>query len=194
MKEQLSQIDLYVTLDNDELSKSFHQTLASIELDAFVNRTLEEAGIAQPVMLTLMVTDEATIQDMNHQYRQQNKPTDVLSFPLLDKPLVDAPPEELWQPIEDLEAGKTADQQGDQPLPAFVPPPDQPTNLGDIAISWPTVLRQAAEAGHTPTYEFLYLFAHGILHLVGYDDQTEAGYRTMVRKQEAILAAVGAQA
>jgi probable rRNA maturation factor len=51
------------------------------------------------------------------------------------------------------------------------------------------VLRQAAAAGHSPRQEFLYLLAHGILHLVGYDDQTQAGYETMVRKQEAILAA-----
>src|SRR5216683_1096884 len=55
----------------------------------------------------------------------------------------------------------------------FVTPTELPTNLGDIVISWPTIVRQATEVGHNSTYELLYLLAHGVLHLVGYDDQTE---------------------
>ena len=62
-----------------------------------------------------------------------------------------------------------------------------PTNLGDIVISWPTVTRQAEQAGHSPSYELLYLLSHGTLHLVGYDDQTEEGYQAMVRLQESIM-------
>ena len=42
-------------------------------------------------MLTLLITNDETIKEMNKQYRQLNKPTDVLSFPLLEKPLVNAP-------------------------------------------------------------------------------------------------------
>jgi len=57
-------------------------------------------------------------------------------------------------------------------------------------ISWPTVLRQAREAGHSPIYELLYLLSHGVLHLIGYDDQTEAGYQAMVDLQQAILQAM----
>ncbi|MBA2284742.1 MAG: rRNA maturation RNase YbeY, partial [Ktedonobacteraceae bacterium] len=48
--------------------------------------------------------------------------------------------------------------------------------------------------GHSPTYELVYLIAHGVLHLVGYDDHTEAGYQTMVRLQQNVLAAVGQKA
>ncbi|WP_052888659.1 rRNA maturation RNase YbeY [Thermogemmatispora carboxidivorans] len=190
MDEQLSQVvDLYVTLEDMALKRSFDEALASVDLDAFARRALLEAGVHQPVMFTLMVTDDATIQEMNNQYRQQNKPTDVLSFPLLDQPLVEAPAELLWQPPE--QPADLAPEAAAPTPPPFVTPPGQPTNLGDIAISWPTVLRQAAAAGHSPRQEFLYLLAHGILHLVGYDDQTQAGYETMVRKQEAILAATG---
>jgi probable rRNA maturation factor len=190
MDEQLSQIvDLYVTLEDVALKRSFDEALALIDLDAFARRALLEAGVDQPVMFTLMVTDDATIQEMNNQYRQQNKPTDVLSFPLLDQPLVEAPAELLWQPPE--QPANLASEAAAFTPPPFITPPGQPTNLGDIAISWPTVLRQAAAAGHSPRQEFLYLLAHGILHLVGYDDQTQAGYETMVRKQEAILAATG---
>ncbi|WP_069804697.1 rRNA maturation RNase YbeY [Thermogemmatispora onikobensis] len=190
MDEQLSQVvDLYVTLEDLALKRSFDEALASVDLDAFARRALLEAGVHQPVMFTLMVTDDATIQEMNNQYRQQDKPTDVLSFPLLDQPLVEAPAELLWQPPE--QAADLASEAAAPTPPPFVTPPGQPTNLGDIAISWPTVLRQAAAAGHSPRQEFLYLLAHGILHLVGYDDQTQAGYETMVRKQEAILTATG---
>nr|BBH95629.1 endoribonuclease YbeY [Thermogemmatispora argillosa] len=190
MDEQLSQVvDLYVTLEDVALKRSFDEALASVDLDAFARRALQEAGVHQSVMFTLMVTDDATIQEMNNQYRQQNKPTDVLSFPLLDHPLVEAPAELLWQPPE--QSTTSPSEAVAATPPPFVTPPGQPTNLGDIAISWPTVLRQAASAGHSPRQEFLYLLAHGILHLVGYDDQTQVGYETMVRKQEAILAASG---
>jgi probable rRNA maturation factor len=76
-------------------------------------------------------------------------------------------------------------------MPRFITPAELPLNLGDIVISWPTVVRQATEARHTPTYELLYLFTHGILHLVGYDDATEAGYTAMVNLQKAVLEAMG---
>ena len=61
-------------------------------------------------------------------------------------------------------------------------------------ISWPTVVKQAAEAGHSTAYELLYLVVHGVLHLVGYDDQNEAGYETMVQIQQAVLQTVGLKA
>lgn len=61
-------------------------------------------------------------------------------------------------------------------------------DLGDIAISYEAVKRQAATAGHAAGWEFCYLLVHGVLHLVGYDDQSEAGYNAMVKLQDAILA------
>jgi probable rRNA maturation factor len=67
-------------------------------------------------------------------------------------------------------------------------------NLGDIVMSWPTVTRQAIAAGHDPLVELLYLLSHGLLHLVGYDDHTEAGYQTMVNIQQTVLRALGYQA
>jgi probable rRNA maturation factor len=62
-------------------------------------------------------------------------------------------------------------------------------HLGDIVISWPTVIRQATEAGHKPAYELLFLLSHGVLHLIGYDDQTEAGYQAMIRLQQVVIKA-----
>jgi probable rRNA maturation factor len=188
MEEYNSEVELSINTGNEETDATIAELLSSFSLEGLLERTLHAAGITQPAMLTLIVTDDATIQDLNKRYRQQDKPTDVLSFPMLDKPLVNAPADQLWSSSEDHigEASEAVNQK-----PTFVTPSELATNLGDIVISWPTVVRQAAEAGHAPVYELLYLFAHGILHLVGYDDVTEAGYAAMVNLQRAVLETMG---
>ena len=180
-------IERYISTGNDEQNAVLEEMLTRLNVEDVVKKTLHAAGVMQPVMLTLLITDDETMRDMNKQYRQQDKATDVLSFPLLDRPLVNAPPDQLWTPPEDQEealAGKA------QSTPAFVTPPELPTNLGDIVVSWPTVLRQAGEAGQSAAHELLYLISHGVLHLVGYDDQSEAGYQAMVGIQQAVLEAI----
>jgi probable rRNA maturation factor len=181
-------IELYITVGDDQQNTAIEQLLGSVNLDEVVMRTLQAARVAQPVMLTLLITDDEGIREMNTQYRQQDKPTDVLSFPLLEKPLVEAPPELLWSVPTGEETAPA------QETPPFVTPPDMVTNLGDIVMSWPTLAQQAKEAGHSSLYELLYLLAHGVLHLVGYDDQTEAGYQAMVSIQEAVLKEIGQKA
>ncbi len=179
------ELELYVDTGNDETNASVQALLATLPLDQTIERTLQAAGISEPVMLTLLVTNDETIKEMNKQYRQLNKPTDVLSFPLLERPLVNAPAEQLWQPQEGEEAAT-----GTQ----FVTPPELVTNLGDVVISWPTVQRQAAEVGHSAGYELLYLLSHGVLHLIGYDDMSEAGYQAMVGIQQSVLQSLGQKA
>ncbi len=109
-------------------------------------------------------------------------------FPCSNEPLVDAPADQLWR-VEEVEDGEESGEErtGKATYPAFITPSGMPTNLGDIVISWPTVTRQAEQAGHPPAYELLYLLSHGTLHLIGYDDQTEEGYQAMVRLQEAVM-------
>ncbi|HEX6481389.1 MAG TPA: rRNA maturation RNase YbeY [Ktedonobacteraceae bacterium] len=184
MEEYTSEVELSINTGDEETDASIQELLSSFSLEEILERTLHAAGITQPATLTLMVTDDATIQDLNKRYRQQDKPTDVLSFPMLDKPLVDAPAEQLWA-LSQEQTGEVGEAVEDKP--AFVTPSELATNLGDIVISWPIVMRQAAEAEHAPVYELLYLFVHGILHLVGYDDATEAGYAAMVNFQRALL-------
>lgn len=185
-QEELHEIELYVDTGKDETNAAVQELLNTLPLDQTVEQTLQAAGINQPVMLTLLITSDETIKDMNKQYRQQNKPTDVLSFPLLEKPLVNAPADQLWQPQEGAEEA--------QPGTPFVTPPELITNLGDIVISWPTLERQATEANHSTSYELLYLLSHGVLHLVGYDDMREAGYQRMVGIQQSVLQALGQKA
>src|SRR5690242_13652247 len=130
-------IELYVSAGNDRQNEQLEQQLANVDLDSVALRTLQAVGITQQVMLTLLITDDEGISEMNKQYREQDKPTDVLSFPLLECPLVQAPEDQLWTP----QPSEQAEEPGK--LPEFVNPPGQITNLGDIVMSWPTIVRQA---------------------------------------------------
>lgn len=179
-------IELYVNIGDEQQNASVEEALSLINLDTVVSLTLQAVNLTQEFMLTLLVTDDDGIRDMNKQYREQDKATDVLSFPLVERPLVDAPLDQLWPPAEDAEATE-------QPH-TFITPPEIVANLGDIVVSWPTILRQAAEAGHDCQTELIYLLSHAVLHLVGYDDQTEAGYQAMVTIQQSILQAMGQKA
>ncbi len=173
--------------------------------------TLASAVIEQPVEVSLLLTGDDALRALNREYRGIDKTTDVLSFPLLSRPLVSAPAGQLWQSAEGEDAA-TADEQhatpsdpdaadqaeetiedGDEESGAFVfiGPAGEQVGVGDIAISRDAVRRQAAEAGHSPAYELAYLLAHGVLHLIGYDDHTQAGYQAMIAHQEAALACAG---
>jgi probable rRNA maturation factor len=177
--------------------------------------TLERVQVGESVEVSLLVTDDEGLRELNRDFRGRDETTDVLSFPLLDTPLVDAPDDELWQPGEQGAAGAMDETSGQGAWPGGDDlgaagltasadenvggeddeeeaedddAEDAPLHLGDIAISRDAVVRQAAAAGHSAARECAYLFAHGLLHLVGYDDATDAGYRAMVAHQEAALA------
>jgi probable rRNA maturation factor len=168
--------NLTIIID-DEVSEAA-RCLPQPLLARIAQTTLELAGIRQAVEVTLLVRDDAGLRELNRVYRGKDEVTDVLSFPLLDEPLVEAPAEELWQEVT-------------RPAVPFITAPDVALHLGDIAISYPTVVRQAGTAGHSPLHEFAFLLAHGMLHLIGFDDQTEAGYQRMVALQQAALLQAG---
>jgi probable rRNA maturation factor len=69
--------------------------------------------------------------------------------------------------------------------------PDLPFCLGDIIISVETAGRQAAERNHTLTEELVWLAAHGLLHLLGWDHPDEASLRDMLEQQDRLLQAIG---
>ena len=183
MAEYDSQVELSIDLSTEDDEAAVKHLLSSLPLEEVVSQTLLKAGIKQSVMLTLLITTDETIRNLNKRYRNQDKSTDVLSFPLLDMPIVSAPADQLWMPSDVLHG------EDFQTKRTFVTPPELTMHLGDIVISWPTVIRQATEAGHKPAYELLFLLSHGVLHLIGYDDQTEAGYQAMIRLQQVVIKA-----
>lgn len=74
----------------------------------------------------------------------------------------------------------------DDPCPV---PGDEPVTLGDVVIAPEVAEGQAAELGHTVEEELNLLLVHGILHLLGYDHETEDDARAMQERQEALLSA-----
>jgi len=110
--------------------------------------------------VTVLLTDDTEVHGLNHRYRGYDKPTDVLSFAQRD-PAPDAPP----------------------------PPdlPGAPLLLGDVVISVDTAERQAAAHGVSLEQELALLTVHGILHLLGYEDETDAGAERMREREREIL-------
>lgn len=111
--------------------------------------------------LSLQFTTNRTIQQLNREYRQHDRPTDVISFAALD----------------------------DAPLPPAVLE-EIPLNLGDLVVSVETARRQATENGHTLLEELAWLVAHGLLHLLGWDHPNEQELQAMWDMQRSLLALV----
>ena len=128
---------------------------------------LEECHYEAEVSL-LLTTDEE-IHKMNLEFRQIDRATDVLSFPMLeyetpgDLSGIDEEREELFDP----ESGELI--------------------LGDIVISKDKVLSQAEQYGHSPKREYAFLIAHSMLHLFGYDHMEEEERRIMEERQRRIM-------
>jgi len=118
--------------------------------------TLQEVDEEREIEVTVVVTDDAQVKDLNRQFREMDIATDVLSFPS----------EEI-----DIDTG----------LPY----------LGDIIISFPQALQQAARAGHPVEAELQLLAVHGMLHLLGYDHGTEEEKNKMWTKQSRVLEKLG---
>ena len=125
--------------------------------------TLEpELPPAPSYEIGLRLTDDAEIHSLNAQYRDQDKPTDVLSFAALE---VDFPQ-----------------------IPEMVA---APLYLGDIVISIDTAQRQAQQQGHTLSTELAWLAAHGLLHLLGWDHPDDQQLMQMLQKQIILLKEIG---
>ena len=112
--------------------------------------------------LTLRLTDDSEIQALNSQYRQQNKPTDVLAFAALEAE-----------------------------IPIFQPDEPEPLYLGDIIISLETAARQAQQNNHSLTIELAWLASHGLLHLLGWDHPDDERLEEMLAQQANLLKQVG---
>ncbi len=112
---------------------------------------------------TLALSGDNKVRDLNHQWRGLDKPTNVLSFP-------------SGETVEDALARGEA---------------DAGLFLGDIIIAEETLTREALDAGIPPTDHFLHLALHGMLHLLGYDHETDAEADAMEALETAILATLG---
>jgi len=154
---------------------------------ALLERLLQLAGEAEGVsagIVTLTLTDDAGIRALNKQFRGLDRPTDVLSFSM-----VESAEEELPVYMDD-DYEMASDEEEDW---ADMPTGGDPFSelLGDIVISVPRAAAQAEEYGHSVERELGFLFVHGFLHLLGYDHNAEEKERAMFAKQEEVLAKAG---
>lgn len=123
-----------------------------------------EPALRQSVYeLSLRLTDDAEVHQLNRDFRGIDRPTDVLSFAALEADPIPGPPDA-------------------EPEPLY---------LGDIIISLETAARQAVAGGHTQAVEDAWLAAHGLLHLLGWDHPDDEAAIAMLELQEELLRAVG---
>jgi len=154
----MSLTPLVVTVDIrfvDEQTDIFDETFAYQVLLA----AGERVGRSGEVSVSLVSDEE--IHDLNRTYRGIDRPTDVLSFAMLEG-------EEMAVPDENM-----------------------PELLGDIVISGETAIRQAEEYRHSVGRELAFLLVHGFLHLLGYNHETPAEEREMFEIQEEVLQVLG---
>ncbi len=126
--------------------------------------TLAHEQYHNPCEVSVTYTDNEGIHALNLQYREVDKPTDVLSFPLMDF------------------SGASEEPVADEPV----------VSLGDIVISLECARAQAEEYGHSFEREIAFLTVHSMLHLLGYDHETsEDDDRDMRARQSAIMTTMG---
>ena len=129
-----------------------------------IEQTLCEEQYQNDVEVSVTLTDDAGIHELNARFRDVDAPTDVLSFPLFD-----------------YENG------------CEEPPIDEMENmLGDIVLNLQRAEQQAGEFGHSFEREAAFLTVHSMLHLLGYDHETgEEDEAEMRARQRVVMAALG---
>jgi len=142
-------------------------------LQRVVNGACDMVGCPYEIEVSIVVTQNNSIQEMNREYRGIDAPTDVLSFPMVTYP----DPGDFSQ----IDKGSAAD---------FNPETGE-LLLGDIMLNYDRVISQAEEYGHSIQRELAFLTAHSMLHLFGYDHIEEAERLVMEEKQETLMEKLG---
>ncbi|WP_372423949.1 rRNA maturation RNase YbeY [Salinarimonas chemoclinalis] len=114
------------------------------------------AGVEGLVSLQLLLTDDAAIREINREWRNLDKPTDVLSFPA-----------------------------------APAPGHPGPRPLGDVVLAFETLARDAREEGKPLADHAAHLLAHGVLHCLGYDHDTDEAAEEMEALETRAMALIG---
>ena len=138
-----------------------------------VSFCLEHEAFPYEAEVNLTLTEDEGIHEINREYRQIDRPTDVLSFPMIN-----------YQKPGDFSCLEEESEDD------FNPDTGEAL-LGDIIISVDKVLEQAERYGHSPRREFAFLIVHSMLHLFGYDHETEQEREAMEERQRKILDDLG---
>ncbi|MGF7399408.1 rRNA maturation RNase YbeY [Thermoanaerobacterium thermosaccharolyticum] len=131
-----------------------------------VKTALDVEGVVDDVEVSVSFVDNEEIHKLNKYYRNVDRETDVLSFPLVEF-------EEIYSDIDE-ENYDEDDAAGPEPI-------------GDIVISLEKAKQQAEEYGHSFIREVAYLTAHSMFHLMGYDHETDDERKIMREKEDEVM-------
>ena len=151
---------LEIVYKDIEENNEYEEIIKKVIERCYKEENLENSKL----FITITLTDPENIQRINKEYRNREKPTDVLSFPMFEK-------EELEKKIANNDFGYE-------------------DILGDIIISIKRVEEQAEEYGHSFERELSYMVVHGFYHLMGYDHIREEDKIKMRPQEEKILQAL----
>lgn len=140
---------------------------------AVIDQVLEEEGCPYEAEVNLLLTSDEEIHRINLEYREIDRPTDVLSFPQVE---YGSPADFSWAEEHEMDC--------------FHPDTGE-LQLGDIIISLDKVREQAEKYNHGVKREYAFLIAHSMLHLLGYDHMTEKDAADMEARQAAVLDHLG---
>lgn len=151
---------------NIEKKQKYENVIKLVVDECFKTEKIDSTNL----YVSITLTNPEEIEKINMQYRNIDRPTDVLSFPMFEK-------EDLEKIIHNDVDSDVFNQQEDI--------------LGDIVISIPKVYEQAEEYGHSFERELAYMVVHGFYHLMGYDHIDEEDKKVMRQKEENILEHLG---
>ena len=143
-------------------------------LESFLRRVKSELGLKHSEVTVCLVNDKAMAR-LNQDFRKKKGPTDVLSFPQENF---------YWSQAtghstpRGRKARKTANLAKQPRLQK-----SGTTYLGDIAISPATARRYAKNNGRHLSSELRVLILHGVLHLLGYDHETDRGEMDVIEQR-----------
>lgn len=149
-----------IEYDGVEENNEYNDLIYDVINECFKNELMDKLKLYVSITLTL----PNVIKEINKKYRNIDKPTDVLSFPMFNKEEID----DIRDGINDLEEV-----------------------LGDIIISIPKVEEQATQYGHSFERELSYMCVHGFYHLMGYDHIIEKDKIKMRKKEDEVLTKLG---
>ena len=152
--------EIYVSREKRNLG---HNNAAALIKKA-IAMALEAEGVSVPCLVSVMLTDDEGIRQVNKEFRNIDRPTDVLSFPL-NELIPGAFDADICE--KDLDTGSIL--------------------LGDMMISLPRCEAQGEEFGHGFEREIMYLTVHSVLHLLGYDHVDEGEGKRLMRTREKII-------
>lgn len=138
-----------------------------------INQSLDSEDCPYEAEITIILTDNQQIKEINREQRNIDAPTDVLSFPLIE-----------YESPSDF---SHLEEEGEF---SFHPETGE-LLLGDIVISVEKVMEQAKEYGHSPERELGFLTAHSMMHLFGYDHMEDDERIVMEERQEKVLKELG---